>query len=156
MSAEKPILQPCKMPGAGWIHSILLLPSWSYVCVLFVKVSPWPPLEGTPSFLHFWWTADIYQSRLSFGPPFLSHFATCSLHHRDFLVPSPLLTFSESEKRHLEFIMIYNVTPPLSALSYFTVGLRIFFKKQQKILLLMALSQQNEKHSWLCLFICLF
>ena len=96
---------------------------------LFVMVSPSLLLEGTPSFLHLWLTADICRLWHSLVPTFRSQFPPCSVHHRDFLVPLWLLTFSESEKRHFEFIMTYNIRPPLSTPELVHCGFESFFQK---------------------------
>ena len=129
ISAEL-ILQLHKMPDAGWIRSILL-PSCSHLCCCLWRCPPLL-LEGTPSFLHLWLTADICRLWHSLVPTFPCQFPPCSVHHHDFLVPLWLLTFSESEKRHLEFIMTYNIRLPFSTPELVHCGFESFFFRSNK------------------------
>lgn len=136
-----------------WLNTFYFAAKLGLPFVLFVKGSPLPLLERTPSFVHFWLAADICRSWHSLVPTFLSRFPACSIHRRDFLVPLPLLTFSASEKRHLELIMTCNITPPLSAPEWFHCGFESLFQKQQgrRAFFWRHTVNQSEMHSWLYL-----
>ena len=129
ISAEL-ILQLHKMPDTGWIRSILP-PSWSHLCCCLWRCLPLF-LEETPSFLRLWLTAGICRLWHSLVPTSPASFHRVLFITVTFLVPLWLLTFSESEKRHFEFVMTYNIRLPFSTPELVHCGFERFFFRSNK------------------------
>lgn len=128
MSAEL-ILQLHKMPDTGWIRSMLP----SHFCNSVCEGVPLTTLGGN-TFLSASLTDSWYLSALTFISSYFSQpvfTVFCSSPWR-FGAFARLLTFSESEKRHFEFIMTYNIRPPLSTPELVHCGFESLFQKQRE------------------------
>ena len=126
MSAEL-ILQLHKMPDTGWIHSMLP----SHCCDSVCEGVPLTTLGGntflSASLIDSWYLSALTFISSYFSQPVFTMFCSSLWLFGAFV---RLLTFSESDKRQFEFIMTYNIRPPLPTPELVHCGFESLFQKQ--------------------------